>query len=190
MAGDPSTAELAAAHVMRIRLAGLLQEPDELARVIAEARAVRMPKGWEIRREMAAATAQARIGRLDAAVRTAADLVDAVDAAGPPDASDAANATDAAALSAAARLTLAAALVERATVVRGGPEAGRDLRTAIELASAVRRSRPEDAAAWMLVEAVLAPTGPVPDPAAAARQRRQWAELADRLPAAAREADR
>lgn len=193
VAGDPSTAELAAAHVMRIRLAGLLQEPDELARVIAEARAVRMPKGWEIRREMAAATAQARIGRLDAAVRTAADLVDAVDAvdaAGPPDASDAANATDAAALSAAARLTLAAALVERATVVRGGPEAGRDLRTAIELASAVRRSRPEDAAAWMLVEAVLAPTGPVPDPAAAARQRRQWAELADRLPAAAREADR
>ncbi len=184
-------ATIAAAHVMRIRLAGLLQEPQLLSRVIAEARAAAAASattaegdGWAVRREIAAATALARVGRLEEAVRTAGDLPAAVHA------SDADAAGEEGSLVAAARLTMAAALVERAIGGRRGPGAAADARTAVELASGRLTSRPTDAVAWMLIESVLAPTGPVPDPAAAARQRRRWADAADAVPAAARDADR
>ncbi len=185
----PPSATIAAAHVLRIHLAGLLQEPELVRRAIDEARLATtdVPAGWVIRRDIAAAMALARVGHFDEAVRTASDLVAAT---GGTAVTAAAELDDPGTLIAAARLTLAAALVERAMVDRGGSSAAADVRSAVAIASGLLSSRPADAVSWMLIESVLAPSGPVPDPAASARQRRRWADVADGVPAAAREADR
>ncbi len=200
---DPAALRRAMADAATVGLAPAAPRPEAPAPLAPPAGAA---TAWRPVLGVAAVAALARVGQLDEAVAFAAELRDELAAvsdarteaavgvpaplaagvldddraaADPPDLATSAD------LIAAVDLALAAARAERAWTAGGDSRRREDVRDAVALAAAVIERRPDAGVAWELLDRILAPGGPVADPAARVRHRRQWGIAAANAPSGA-----